>query len=155
MKFYSKNGFEHYEVSNFAKPGFQSVHNSAYWKGKPYLGLGPSAHSFDGNKLRFENVANMHEYFAMIDAGKAPMAKSSTLDEQTRKQDWISLQLRRSEGIRYADAIINLGAKETAQLWQRAQALPETARVLTPDHFYLTAAGWFRENSVLLWLEEK
>ena len=151
----TQNGFEHYEVSNFAKPGFQSVHNSAYWKGKPYLGLGPSAHSFDGNMLRIENIADMHEYFAMIAAGMLPVSKSSLLDDQTRREDWISLQLRKSEGIRFDDAVTHLGAKETAQLWEHAGSLPEVTRVLTPRQFHLTAEGWFRENSVLVWLTDR
>lgn len=51
-------GFEHYEISNFAKPNFRSRHNSSYWQGRPYFGFGPSAHSFDGEKTRWWNVAN-------------------------------------------------------------------------------------------------
>ena len=149
------HGFEHYEVSNFAKPGFRSEHNSSYWKGKPYLGLGPSAHSFDGRMLRFENIADLHEYFRMISAGELPLAKTTELDNQTRKEDWIGLQLRKSEGILVDDAVKNLGAIEAAQLWERAMSLPEDARELTADRFRLTAKGWFRENSVLGWLLDR
>ncbi len=55
------NGFEHYEVSNLSKPNWRSKHNSSYWTGKPYLGLGPSAHSFNGNQ-RFWNIPNLKKY---------------------------------------------------------------------------------------------
>ncbi len=150
----TENGFEHYEVSNFAKPGFQSVHNSAYWKGCPYLGLGPSAHSFDGHTLRIANVADIPEYFRALDEDRLPVHKTTSLDEPTRREDWISLQLRRSEGISYHDAVNVLGVKETAQLWLRAESLPESTRVLTTDRFHLTAAGWFRENTILLHLAD-
>jgi oxygen-independent coproporphyrinogen-3 oxidase len=149
-----QNGFEHYEVSNFARPGYQSVHNSAYWKGRPYLGLGPSAHSFDGRTLRIVNVTDMHAYFRALDEERMPVHQSEEVNEQIRKEDWIGLQLRKSEGIAYVDAVRNLGESEAAHLWRRAALLPETLRVLTAERFHLTPAGWFQENSVLLWLCE-
>ena len=148
----AEHGFDHYEVSNFAKPGFRSAHNSSYWSGRPYLGLGPSAHSFDGHMLRFENVADMPEYFALIAADRLPVAKSETLDERTRQTDWIGLQLRKREGISFADAVTNLGANEAAQLWERAEQLPQSSRELSPDYLRLTTEGWFKENSLVLWL---
>lgn len=63
-------GFAHYEISNFAKPDFFSKHNSGYWKDISYLGLGPSAHGYNGNK-RFANVANVHNYCEAIEKGSA------------------------------------------------------------------------------------
>ena len=57
MQWLEEAGYEHYEISNFAKPGFRSRHNSSYWQGKKYLGFGPSAHSFDGN-TRWWNISN-------------------------------------------------------------------------------------------------
>lgn len=59
-----KNGYEHYEISNFAKPGYHAVHNSNYWKGIPYLGVGPSAHSFNGFSRRW-NCSNNNTYMQM------------------------------------------------------------------------------------------
>lgn len=67
--FLKDNGFEHYEVSNFAKPGFYSRHNSAYWKYKEYLGIGPSAHSYNGFDVRSWNVANNQQYIKKLYTG--------------------------------------------------------------------------------------
>jgi oxygen-independent coproporphyrinogen-3 oxidase len=67
-------GFEHYEISNFAKPGFISKHNSNYWKGIHYLGIGPSAHSFDGNS-RSWNIANNQQYMRLINAAEIAFEK--------------------------------------------------------------------------------
>lgn len=66
--------FEHYEISNFAKPGFISKHNSNYWKGIHYLGIGPSAHSFDGNS-RSWNIANNQQYMRLINADEIAFEK--------------------------------------------------------------------------------
>ena len=60
-----ENGFEHYEISNFAKPGFRSQHNSIYWRDEKYLGLGPSAHSYDGNSRQW-NISNLTKYIQMV-----------------------------------------------------------------------------------------
>lgn len=64
----ASHGFEQYEVSNFSKPGFESRHNTAYWQGIPYLGIGPSAHSFDGEQ-RYWNIANNHRYVQAVENG--------------------------------------------------------------------------------------
>lgn len=64
-------GFEHYEISNFAQPGYYSKHNSSYWQGKHYLGLGPSAHSYNGTARQW-NIANNMQYIKALEAGKLP-----------------------------------------------------------------------------------
>jgi len=148
----TEHGFAHYEVSNFGRPGYESVHNSAYWKGRPYLGVGPSAHSYDGQRLRSENIADMHGYFGAIEEGHAPVARSEAVDEQTRREDWISLQLRQSAGILYEDAVRELGDEEARILWRRAAELPGDVCELKAGYLRLTSKGWFQENSVLLWL---
>jgi oxygen-independent coproporphyrinogen III oxidase len=65
-------GYSHYEVASFAQPGFHSRHNSAYWHRQPYLGLGPSAHSFDGARTRSWNLADLHSYNEALQAGSLP-----------------------------------------------------------------------------------
>jgi len=61
-KWMKSHGFEHYEISNFARPGKRARHNLNYWQGKSYLGLGPSAHSFDAQKsVRWKNISSLHK----------------------------------------------------------------------------------------------
>jgi oxygen-independent coproporphyrinogen-3 oxidase len=144
------NGYLHYEVSNFARPGFESIHNFSYWRSRPYLGVGPSAHSFDGNRLRFSNTVDMHEYFAAVLEGRLPVAQSEEMSDETRAADWISLRLRTSEGIKFTEAKEVLGGAEARELWRKAEWLPQGSRVLSTDQLQLTAEGWFRENEILL-----
>lgn len=150
--FFTQRGYEHYEVSNFARPGYRAAHNSAYWEQKPYLGLGPSAHSFDGKRLRFFNRPDLHAYFAEIEANRLPVGGQQMLTVQEHLEEWISLALRRSDGILWAAAIEHLGEPLARRLWARAEELPEALRVWSAEHFALSAEGWFRENSVLLFL---
>lgn len=90
------NGYEHYEVSNFAKPGFQSKHNSSYWKGASYLGLGPSAHSYNKVSRQF-NVANNHAYLRSIKNGVVPFEKE-ILSQADKVNEFILTSLRTSWG---------------------------------------------------------
>jgi oxygen-independent coproporphyrinogen III oxidase len=145
-------GYEHYEVSNFARPGFRSRHNSACWEGKAYLGLGPSAHSYDGQRLRFHNAADMPAYFSTVQRGELPIVNRVILSDQERREEYLSLALRRREGLAYNDAIKHFGDVRTLKLWERAEELPAELRTFSDQQFALTASGWFRENSILLWL---
>lgn len=96
----TKSNFEHYEISNFAQPGLRSKHNSNYWKGIPYLGLGPSAHSF--NKVsRQWNVSNNHLYMQSIALGTLPI-EVEKLDLVTQFNEYLMISLRLSEGFSLA-----------------------------------------------------
>lgn len=95
----AKAGFFHYEVSNFAIPGFQSEHNSSYWNGTPYIGLGPGAHSFDGN-CRSWNIANLETYIAHADDGKW-LTGEEQLGPTEKYNEYILLGLRTVEGISF------------------------------------------------------
>lgn len=90
-------GFEHYEISNFCKPGLYSQHNSSYWKSKKYLGIGPSAHSFDLITRRW-NVSSVSGYLDGIENNK-PYSESEILTEQDRFNDYIITGLRTIWGI--------------------------------------------------------
>jgi oxygen-independent coproporphyrinogen III oxidase len=147
-------GYEHYEVSNFALPGFRSRHNSAYWTGAPYLGLGPSAHSFDGARRRWANVADVDAWRARVEAGELPIEREWQSTPREQREEWLSLALRRSDGLTFEAAVTQLGSATAAAVWSRARQLPEDSRVISSDNFALTARGWFRENSILLYLFE-
>lgn len=90
-------GFEHYEISNFAKPGFRSRHNSSYWKGLPYLGIGPSAHSFNGSSRQW-NVANNQQYIAALEKSEVPFEIEVLTPMQIRNEQ-IMIGLRTMEGL--------------------------------------------------------
>jgi len=90
-------GYEQYEISNFALPGWQSRHNSSYWKGKKYLGLGPSAHSFNVDTRQW-NVANNIQYINGLSKGHVPF-EVETLTESQQLNEYIMISLRTSKGI--------------------------------------------------------
>lgn len=89
--------YEHYEISNFAKPGFRSRHNSSYWHRVPYIGLGAAAHSFD-LKSRQWNVADVRTYISEISNGRVPMERE-VLDNKTMFNDIVTTAMRTCEGI--------------------------------------------------------
>jgi oxygen-independent coproporphyrinogen-3 oxidase len=97
MQWLEEAGYEHYEISNFARPGFRSRHNSSYWKGKSYYGFGPSAHSFDGHS-RWWNVSNNNQYIESIDKGLIPFEKEELTATQ-KANEHIMIALRTAEGI--------------------------------------------------------
>lgn len=91
-------GYEHYEISNFARPGYRSRHNSSYWNQTPYIGIGAAAHSYDGQGIRSWNVANILQYITAIEHGTLP-SELEVLDDRTRYNDLITTALRTCEGI--------------------------------------------------------
>lgn len=91
-------GFEHYEISNYARPGYHSRHNSKYWDGSRYLGLGASAHSFDGRQ-RFWNVDNYVHYCQALEAGRLPQEQGEVLTPEQARFEMIFLGLRRRHGV--------------------------------------------------------
>ncbi len=93
-------GFEHYEISNYARPGHRARHNLNYWTGASYLGLGPSAHSFDAEKrMRWKNISNLHRYAEqLLTGGKAVEWEEHLTDRQIGLERWM-LALRLDDGI--------------------------------------------------------
>lgn len=98
MQWLEEAGYEHYEISNFAKPGMRSLHNSSYWQGKKYLGLGPSAHSFNGMATRQWNIANNNIYISSINKELIPVEKEELTPTQ-KMNEYIMTSLRTMEGI--------------------------------------------------------
>ena len=90
-------GYEHYEISNFARPGFRSRHNSNYWNGTPYIGLGAAAHSYD-IRSRSWNIADINAYIEGIERGER-LFEEEFLDDDTRYNDAVTVGLRTCEGI--------------------------------------------------------
>lgn len=130
-------GYEHYEVSNFARPGHRARHNSAYWSGVPYLGVGPSAHGFDGVVRRWNAPAYAAWVRALAD-GRDPMAGAETLDGDARSAESVYLGLRTTGGL----ALVEGEAARTAA-WREAGWA-----ALDGDRLRLTPSGWLRLDAL-------
>jgi len=91
-------GYEHYEISNYARPGFESVHNRAYWLGKDYLGIGPSAVSTIGMQ-RWQNVCDYRAYINRVHSGESTRTTSENLTHEMKRTERIALGLRTCDGI--------------------------------------------------------
>ncbi|MGH9766294.1 MAG: radical SAM family heme chaperone HemW [Blastocatellia bacterium] len=93
-----RRGFEHYEISNWARPGFESRHNLKYWTGAAYWAFGISAAGYDG-RTRWSNTRNIHEYLQKIESGQSPVADVVELDEEDRQSENLFLRLRLKDGV--------------------------------------------------------
>ncbi len=130
-------GYQFYEVSNASLPGYRSRHNSAYWSGKPYRGLGPAAHSFDGRTRRW-NLRAWEAYRRAIAEGRSAVESEETLTEEQRELEAIYLGLRTVEGIPVA-ALCRPLPPFAARGWIHEEA----GRVkCTPE-------GWLRLDSIV------
>lgn len=101
MESLAKEGWEHYEISNFCKTGHRAVHNSNYWKGKSYLGIGPSAHSYNGVSRQW-NVAHNVKYIEAIGKGIIPM-ELEVLSKKDKINEEVLISLRTKEGLSLAN----------------------------------------------------
>jgi oxygen-independent coproporphyrinogen-3 oxidase len=109
-------GYEHYEISNFAQPGHRSRHNSSYWQGYPYLGLGPSAHSFNGHSRQW-NVANNALYIQSLKQDTIPFEVEELTPEQ-KVNEYIMTSLRTMEGLNL-QRVLQLSGEKTSLLLQK------------------------------------
>lgn len=119
METLTAKGFEHYEISNFAKPGMYAKHNTNYWRGKHYLGIGPSAHSFNGSS-RAWNIAKNAKYIAAL-SSKSLALETETLSLEDRINEYIMTALRTMWGIDLAYVEHTFGADMRKELEQEAQ----------------------------------
>lgn len=94
----ARHGYEHYEISNWARPGYESRHNLKYWTGAPYWAFGVSAAGYDG-ATRWSNTRNIHEYLAKLERGESPIAETITLDDEDRQSENLFLRLRLQDGV--------------------------------------------------------
>jgi oxygen-independent coproporphyrinogen-3 oxidase len=109
MQILANAGWEHYEISNFSKPNCRSKHNSNYWNGVPYLGLGPAAHSFNIHSRQW-NVANNQLYFQSIKNNSVPF-EMETLDTITQFNEYMMISLRQMEGFSFTKIKNEFGEK--------------------------------------------
>ena len=133
----SRAGFVHYEVSNFARPGKEARHNSAYWSGVPYAAIGPGAHEYDGTRRRW-NVRGYPAWAARTGGGEDPAEGSETLGEESRAAESVYLGLRTSAGLPLANSEMERTAR-----WVEAGWATVDDRVLR-----MTPAGWLRLDAI-------
>lgn len=136
-------GFKHYEISNFALPGFHSRHNSSYWQGVPYLGLGAGAHSYDGQSTRRANLPNIQTYIAAT--GDVPH-ETEILNADNLYNEFIMTRLRTCNGI----PLNKLSQKERQYCLSMAEPhLMHRLLHLQDDHLCLTQEGIFTSNDII------
>jgi oxygen-independent coproporphyrinogen-3 oxidase len=119
MDWLKKAGYEHYEISNFAKPGYRSRHNSSYWQNKQYLGLGPSAHSFNGASRQW-NISNNALYINSLEEGVVPFELENLTPTQ-QVNEYIMTSLRTLEGISIAEIFKRVGPEKTDNMINTAK----------------------------------
>jgi oxygen-independent coproporphyrinogen-3 oxidase len=139
-------GYRFYEVSNAARPGREAVHNRAYWQLVPYLGLGPSAHSFDGAS-RWWNEPAYARWAARLARGENPVAGREIVGGQQRRTEQLYLGLRTSEGTELAPESEQPAAWKTARAWVAAGWAVLGDR--QPARLTLTPRGWLRLDELV------
>jgi oxygen-independent coproporphyrinogen-3 oxidase len=150
----STAGFVHYEISNWARPGFECRHNLKYWTGVPYRGFGVSAHSFSQTH-RFWNTSSLKEYAERIDAGRLPLAGEEKLTPEMRLEEAFLIGLRRTCGFDVWSVAQELGFRYPQKWFDRVCDLEDAGLVgFDGKVLRLTPAGWLLANGVteeLLW----
>ena len=137
-------GYEHYEISNFARKGWRSRHNSSYWQLVPYIGIGAAAHSYDGRQRQW-NIADINSYINHIQQGIVP-AEGELLDKDSRYNDHVMLALRTCEGLDLStlDSDERSYCEETAKKFVLDGLL-----VKTDNHLRLSRKGLFVSDMIM------
>ncbi|WP_295233238.1 radical SAM family heme chaperone HemW [uncultured Chryseobacterium sp.] len=146
--FLKDHGFDHYEISNFAKPGFYSRHNSAYWKYNEYLGIGPSAHSYNGLDKRSWNIAHNQQYIQKLSSGIL-VKEEEILSEKDQFNEMIMIGLRTVWGVgldqlktKFSEAILedfNAGIR---------QKMRDGILITDNNHLKIPEKHWFMADGI-------
>lgn len=148
-------GYERYEISNYAKPGRRSMHNSAYWQGVPYIGLGAGAHSYDGKSTRLYNRSEARAY---MDAMKARLPEKVTeveeLTDDELREEMIMTRLRTREGLDLKEYGERFGLQSLMQLMSRARPMVANKSLKVTEaegvkRLSLTEAGYVISDTII------
>jgi oxygen-independent coproporphyrinogen-3 oxidase len=143
-------GYERYEISNFALPGHRSRHNSAYWSGAPYLGIGPSAHSYDGERTRRWNAPSLEEYLA------GPRYESEILSDTDLFNELLMTRLRTSDGVNEEELESRFGVEVARHFRRRAGELVRVGAMEHGDGKYMIPEQkWFVSDGIICSLFDK
>ncbi|MCW5517217.1 radical SAM family heme chaperone HemW [Muriicola sp. Z0-33] len=147
IKQLEKDGFVHYEVSNFGKPGYFSRNNTAYWQGKKYLGIGPSSHSYDG-KSRAWNIANNPKYIKAITMGILPMERE-ILTKRDNYNEYVMTGLRTIWGVSLAEIEVKYGSRYRQHLAKESEKFLEQGLLrLDKETLLVTKKGKFLTDGI-------
>lgn len=145
--FLKDHGFEHYEVSNFAKSGFYSRHNSSYWKYREYLGIGPSAHSYNGFDIRSWNVANNQQYIKKLN-DKLLAKEEEILSQEDQFNEMIMIGLRTIFGVdltslksKFSDRVLEHFQTEIKPKLEEGILITENGHLKIPEKHWFMADG--------------
>jgi oxygen-independent coproporphyrinogen-3 oxidase len=142
----SAGGYQRYEVSNFAKPGKECRHNQRYWSGCAYLGVGPGAHSYDGDTKRWSNEPDTAKYVLMVESRRTPCVLEEDLDLEMLREETMMLGLRTTEGIELTDYEETFGEDLLAdpnltRLVESGVLIVEGGRLRLSEKFFFLADG--------------
>ena len=142
-------GYEHYEISNFALPGYHSRHNSSYWQGIPYIGIGPGAHSYNGTDRRW-NLSNLTEYIATPEGEDVPHEVEHLTSEE-RYDERIITELRTARGIDLTSLLADFGERYHAHCLRCATPYIHRAQLVhtADNHLRLTPESIFISDAVM------
>ena len=147
VDFLKDQGFDHYEISNFGQPGFHSKHNSAYWKYQEYLGLGPSAHSYNGRNKRSWNITNNQRYINSLHQNKLPK-ETEVLTEKDQFNEMLMIGLRTSWGVNLEDLkkkfsaeLLSYFQKEIKSKLEDGMLIIQNNQLIIPEKHWFLADG--------------
>ena len=142
-------GYEHYEISNFALPGYHSRHNSSYWQGIPYLGIGPGAHSYDGTNRRW-NLSSLTDYIATPEGEDVPHELEHLTTEE-RYDERIITELRTARGINLTSLLTDFGDRYHTHCLRCAAPYIHRGQLIRTDdnHLRLTPESIFISDAVM------
>ena len=146
IKSLTQAGYEHYEISNFAKPGYHSRHNSSYWHRIPYLGIGAGAHSYDISSRQW-NISDLNGYIQKLANGELAIDEIEILDATENYNDIITTALRTKQGI----DLTTLSAADCSYLMEAAKKGMSTGNIIIEEsHLRLTRKGLYISDSVMV-----
>ncbi|MDR3551464.1 MAG: radical SAM family heme chaperone HemW [Candidatus Babeliales bacterium] len=150
VEYLAAHGFEQYEISNFAKAGYYSRHNSMYWDRKPYKGFGLGACEFDG-VTRLQNQKNLNKYFDGVENGKDITIFSEVLTSEQVYLEKVMLGLRRAQGVAYEDLLEHLSDAQQVHIKEQIKMLQETEFIAERNgRLVLTPKGLAMENDIVV-----
>lgn len=148
IDFLKDHGFDHYEISNFGKPGFHSEHNSAYWESHPYLGLGPSAHSYDGKNTRSWNVANNAKYVKALQENTLPIERE-ILSDKDQYNERLMIGLRTAKGVDMQRLKEEMNDEIAAHYQHSVQQKLDDGKLIVEDGFLkIPEKDWFFADGI-------